>query len=101
MGERGGGGPVPRCMKSNDYPVYTHVHITVEQCKIIRPLLRHSVPKYVFKIIRILNDCSAKEGRKNSQELTQFGPRSHPRLLVGKRPSQNKTPSKTSPGTAR
>ena len=39
-------------------------------------------------------------GRKIPQKLTQLSPRSHPRLLVGKRAAQ-KMPSKTSPATAR
>ena len=38
---------------------------------------------------------------ENSQELTQFNPRSHPRHSVGKRTPRNKTHSETSPATAR
>ena len=42
-----------------------------------------------------------KVGTKKFQELTQLGPRSEPRHLVGIRTSQNKTPSKTLPATAK
>ena len=46
-------------------------------------------------------NVTVKLERKILRELTQFSPRSHSRHLVRKRTAQNKTPSKTSPATAK
>ena len=42
-----------------------------------------------------------KEGSRNPQEWAQFSPRSHTRLLMGKRTAQNATTLRTSQATAR
>ena len=46
-------------------------------------------------------NVTVKLERKILRELTQFSPRSHSSHLVRKRTAQNKTPSKTSPATAK